>query len=237
MTAKFYQTLNQTPRSMKHGQHRRAGAPAHRHSLDRASDSAGGADPCGTIPLSAITVSAWNPFTIIGTDFAYDIPEPEPKPKPPAVPRAGIRTGELIGHRLWWIVPDGLCSLAHWRIWKPGETVVGNVQDLVPGWEMYSEPIWCGVYAFLRREQVAAELSEMREWLDRPHKGYLAFSLHGREPMNEAIGLVGGTVKMWGDVIEHEHGYRAEFAKLHSIDEAFGDVDLDQLRARYCLAG
>lgn len=35
--------------------------------------------------------------------------------------------------------------------------------------------------------------------------------------VRSAVGLVAGTVKLWGDVVEHEHGYRAQFAKPHSI--------------------
>ena len=27
-----------------------------------------------------------------------------------------------------------------------------------------------------------------------------------------------GTVELWGSVIEHEYGYRAQYAKIHSLD-------------------
>jgi len=41
-----------------------------------------------------------------------------------------------------------------------------------------------------------------------------------------------GTVHLWGEVVEHERGYRASHAAVRSIDEAYG-VDLADLRNRY----
>ena len=39
---------------------------------------------------------------------------------------------------------------------------------------------------------------------------------------------------MWGDIVEHETGYRAEYAKLVSLDEVYGNgCDLEKLRAKY----
>jgi hypothetical protein len=32
-----------------------------------------------------------------------------------------------------------------------------------------------------------------------------------------------GTVFLWGDVVEHERGYRAEFARVRSIDWLYPD--------------
>lgn len=98
---KFYQTLNQPSRSMKnHGKHRRTSPPAY------------GSPIVGTDPSTR------------GSD--KDIASPLPEPKPPAIPHAGIRTGELIGYRLWWVIGESLCSLAHLRFWLPNETIVGD---------------------------------------------------------------------------------------------------------------
>ena len=33
-------------------------------------------------------------------------------------------------------------------------------------------------------------------------------------------GSVTGTVDLWGEVYEHEHGYRAQFAAIASIDDS-----------------
>lgn len=51
--------------------------------------------------------------------------------------------------------------------------------------------------------------------------------------------LVIGKVKLWGLVIEHENGYRAEHAKIHSLDFVLCDPSIDEdailarLRRRY----
>lgn len=56
-----------------------------------------------------------------------------------------------------------------------------------------------------------------------------------------AVTIVGGTVYLWGDVVEHELGYRAEYARIRSLDWVRADVTtfgreqalLEQLRATY----
>jgi len=40
----------------------------------------------------------------------------------------------------------------------------------------------------------------------------------------EGDDIIIGKVKLWGDVVEHEHGYRAEFAKIVSLDEVAGGM-------------
>jgi hypothetical protein len=45
-----------------------------------------------------------------------------------------------------------------------------------------------------------------------------------------------GTALLWGDVVEHERGWRASMAKVKSIDSVvLGNVDLSALRERYGL--
>lgn len=36
-----------------------------------------------------------------------------------------------------------------------------------------------------------------------------------------------GSVLLWGEVVEHEKGYRAQYAKIASIDDVIGEVKLD----------
>jgi len=46
--------------------------------------------------------------------------------------------------------------------------------------------------------------------------------------------LLFGKVKIWGEVIEHEAGYRSEFAKIVSLD--YGDSELlERFRSTYGL--
>lgn len=156
-----------------------------------------------------------------------------------AIPHARIRTGEIIGHRWWRFTtkedrviggcPCSLCrnglfvpgagpltlsSVAHWRMWLPGETVYGDTRRSVGD----GSNIPGGTYAFACPAQLAAELL-------------------ARYTYNHDLAGAIGTVKMWGDVVEHEHGYRAEYAKINSIDDVFGtentDRDLAYLRDKY----
>jgi hypothetical protein len=55
--------------------------------------------------------------------------------------------------------------------------------------------------------------------------------------------MVTGTVFLWGDVVEHERGWRAEFARVRSLDWLYPDETmmgreqeaLADLRATYSL--
>lgn len=210
----FYQTLNQAPKGPKHGKHRRASAPSHRSPVV-------GTDH-GTGKDDTFAVFSWNTGW-----FAFD------QPKPPAIPYAGIRAGEIIGHRLWLLVEAGgqqhLRSLAHHRLWAPGETVEGDTSAIVNSWG----PIYGGTYAFKDRGDCNMEIAFFATELMRVG-GRLAImgDVFG-DPGAICIAVVVGTVKMWGEVVEHETGYRAEFAKLQSIDELYGGGDIEELRARY----
>lgn len=224
---KFHQTLNQAPRSLKHGQYRRPGSPAHRNPAHGAGDSTGGADQ-GNAAWTTINIA-----DLSRTFFTFDFAEPEPKP--PAIPNAGIRTGELIGHRLWWVIDGNLCSLAHKRLWAPGETVHGDTGRFVYHDYWFFMPIWGGTYSFFSPDQMVGEIAALIENIQRVERLRNEIIIPSWEwsPYRETQTFVAGTIKMWGDVIEHERGYRAEFAKLNSLDVLYGPGDLDTLRARY----
>jgi hypothetical protein len=225
---KFHHTLNQAPRSPKHGQHRRARPSSHRDPVVGTDHSSGGADQVRTVTVS------WSSFNAVSLTEL----DPFTEPKPPAVPSAGIRTGEIVAHRLWWVIEGQLCSLAHRRLWKPGETIYGNTMesvDLIMA--MMGHPIWGGTYGFFRQEQMAEDIAEMSHLLRRieHHRahGILTPRFLGWNGVSEASAFVAGTIKMWGDVVEHEFGYRAEYAKLNSIDNIYGTGEMIPLRERY----
>jgi len=99
----------------------------------------------------------------------------------------------IIAHRIWRLVPAGaitlLQSVSQRDIWPVGEPIKAHElkQRQVDVSTHHS-----GIHAF-KTPQTPGE--------------YLAsYSLD--DPTN----LVRGTVKLWGRVIEHKHGYRAEFA-------------------------
>lgn len=223
---KFFHTLNLPPRSPKHGQYRRPNPAAHRRASDGTSNSAGRPSEDGTVAA----------FKAIGNTPFY-------RTKPPAIPYAGIRTGEIIGHRLWWIIKkdgeDWLCSIAHRRLWTPGETVYGDVDKTVMMDMVLLGHIWGGTYAYSAGLAFALEVQEMKRLTDlvREFGGDFSmlnpFSFPQWCALRETSTFAVGRIKMWGEVIEHKDGYRAEYAKLLAIDAVYGDCDIDKLREKY----
>jgi hypothetical protein len=235
---KFYQTLKQAPRSAKqNGKHRRAGAPAYGRPVVGTDYSAGGSDEDATDAIAYTNVSWTRSFTISPSDFAF--PVARRKPEPPAIPYAGIRTGELIGHRLWWVIGGQLCSLAHRMFWLPGETINGDTNQIVDqDWFFSRWTIWGGTYAFSAIKDLDEEIANLTEMKRRWEflglgRGYATLDWM---PLTETETFVAGTIKLWGDVVEHERGYRAEFAKINSLDAIYGPGDLAELRTKYGVA-
>jgi hypothetical protein len=137
------------------------------------------------------------------------------------------------------VIEGQLCSLAHRMLWKPNETIHGNTLKVVDDLSMLlgSRLIWGGTYGFQSTEQISTEVDYILTLLERakdtPLQDRPSFMAWGFQPLFETRTFVAGTVKMWGDVVEHERGYRAEYAKLNSIDEMHGPGDIDAIRARY----
>lgn len=107
-----------------------------------------------------------------------------------AVEDAGIRAGEIVAYRCWRLISNRLISLVAPTIWNPGVTIEGG--------DVLTQEKQTGVHAF--RE---------RDWC------YV-------EAMNCAIlksPIVIGTVALWGEVMEHDFGYRAQYGKIVSIDD------------------
>jgi len=122
--------------------------------------------------------------------------------KPPEIPHAGIRAGEIIGYRLWWVNHDGrLRSLIQDNTyWEPGEAMTGDINKCIH-FSFRGPHRFGGVYAFNYPE---AAIDEYK---------HLVVAIRGSAPGPSIVGLVLGTVKLWGEVVEHEKGYRASFAK------------------------
>lgn len=231
----FLQQLNAQPRSPRHGRNRIPSPPTHR-------DSAGGADPAkhgaATLTPSGITyisLTDWASY-LAQTGLGADPVEP-----PKAIPYAGVRVGEIVGYRAWWVfsVPQGgktwvnglpaigwrLQSFATNFIWPPGEIVQGDTGRVVEEWydicDGQQKQIWGGVYAFR-----SPELDERtRRRIDSIQAGLY----------DNVLAI--GTCTLWGDVVEHEHGYRASHAKLRSLDAVYGADCLAELQQEYGLRG
>lgn len=113
---------------------------------------------------------------------------------------AGIRAGEVVGERCWWCAGERLYSVYMTSFeWFPGTAMTGNVSEGV------------GVHAFKSTDQLIEYGSEVLKYIGLQSNYPFAF-----DP-REAY-LLAGKVAMWGEIMEHERGYRAEYAKITSLD-------------------
>jgi hypothetical protein len=128
-----------------------------------------------------------------------------------------IRVGEILGWR-WWYVDGFLKSPFMDCTWPPDEPTKG---DVTGGF---------GVYVMKDRELAVSQADKSlwfgsgglwvwnnwRRRLPSPHTAY-------------------GAVRIWGDVMEHAAGYRAQYARVVSIEGVFPQNAelLATLRGRY----
>ena len=114
-----------------------------------------------------------------------------------------IRAGEIIGWRFWKLSGDGLLnSVFIPYTWHPG--VFERSSSKQGG---FKNP---GYHAFRNKEQAKRGTSIQADWLP----------------------CVIGSVAMWGEVIEHENGWRSEYAAVRSLTEITGGRDFSRKRLR-----
>lgn len=128
-----------------------------------------------------------------------------PQTKP--LPRTAPAVGELIGHRAWTVQGGNLLlSISAKSAWFPGQAMldkIGHGQEI-------DDHNTAGIWAFKDPYDLANEFwSMLRD------------------------GSVFGTVWLWGTVIEHERGYRAQYAAIRSLERASPGIDIEVLRAAY----
>jgi len=120
----------------------------------------------------------------------------------------GIRVGEIIAYRAWRVIVPG---------WLSRDDLLHSVamRDYVwyPGRPASGDVRTHGIYSF---RQVIRSRDE-----------------YGYDPGNSEAFLF-GKVKIWGEIVEHEAGYRSEFGKIVSLD--YGDpILLNKFRRTYGL--
>lgn len=252
----FYARLNQPPRS-PHGRNRQAPKKNYSDPLDGAGASTGGATartiytpitfaPGGVTYIdpgvsSGLMYMLPGGITYVGADWI--------KPEPLPIPYTGIHSGELTGHRAWFVTDTyELTSLAHYFVWELGKTIEGNVEEVVFTGAITGIQRFGGVYAYssfdlLRDDELASAMRNRYIWPTRERKPSarqlsVGDSITLSDYISETVtylGLAYGTVKLWGETVQHEKGYRASFAKLTSIDGfiGVGGFDLEKLRGKY----
>lgn len=130
--------------------------------------------------------------------------DPEPPPPLPST----TKFGEISAFRVWRIRVDGILQSTYMNTyWPPGQIIEadGEIRDYfehtAPGNGIHA---WKSVFEVLEySKNLLRPRYEIRDDIFRP----------------PAWAVMIGKVKLWGDVIEHERGYRAKYAKIESLDE------------------
>jgi hypothetical protein len=128
-----------------------------------------------------------------------------------------IRVGEILGWR-WWYVDGLLKSPFMDCTWFPDEPIEGNVGG------------GFGVYVMKDRSLAASEADKSLRF--NSDGLWVWNNWRRRLPMAHTAY---GAVHLWGEVIEHKAGYRAQFARVVSIEGLHPQDDelLAALRAKY----
>lgn len=212
------------------GKRRKASPQAHSDPVDGAGGGAGGA-PAFLTGISQQIASTFVYTTpargggrsVTPADYSKLMSQwLYPLHEPPTIPYAGVRSGEIIAWRLWWVIDNKLCSWAHQHTWKPGKVVQGDIKAVVDGNSF--NPIFGGVYGFKEMEQAALDANRTLDMLHEQIRYYGRSSLtymSGWNPLSETSTFALGSIALWGEVIEHETGWRGEFAKVNSIDTLY----------------
>ena len=136
-----------------------------------------------------------------------------------------VKAGDLIepaaiGYRVWRyrLVPLTLLSfcLGVDQVWSPVEPFQSDKEP-----NMDSEKMAHGVHAFRTLDDLRLNFRDL--------PGILRY----RDCGTPFDGVVCGTVLLWGVCIDCENGYRAQYARPVTFDEAHGDdadAALDRLR-------
>lgn len=142
----------------------------------------------------------------------------------PPLENAGIRAGEIIAPRAWLVKrdPPTLHSIAMKDAWEPGTPMRGEPSK----WS-------AGVHAFKGLNYATRYVEDAYLWLSM-FDNQATIRWPDRKPIDRIFVL--GTIKLWGEVIEHERGYRAEYGKVNTLDSMHPADTADllpALRERY----
>lgn len=138
----------------------------------------------------------------------------------------GLRIGEVTATRCWRLIEDRLHSTYKTEyIWEPDSPMIGDVRDEY------------GVHAFKEITYVIEYAHEIThwDWMWSLDAAGLEF-----EEAAPAPTIVIGTVSLWGEIVEHDKGYRAEFARIKTLDSVVGGGEhaiLVALRKYYGVQG
>lgn len=122
-----------------------------------------------------------------------------------------MKVGEILAYRCWKLIGNQLRSVYMHDDWNPGQIMIGRGID---DWSERGIHAWKDLNSKKFNDYVRGYLSvENDPWRISCERSHSTI-------------IVTGTVLLWGDVVEHEHGYRAEYAKINSIDWLYPDASL-----------
>lgn len=105
----------------------------------------------------------------------------------------GIRAGSIIAHRAWLSDPAAAVPVLR---------SLAVVMDWPATGIMTGDVAQYGVFSFKDKALLLAEYGQLTwPW---------------------GLTTVFGTVALWGQIVEHDHGYRSEFAKIKTVDTIDG---------------
>lgn len=197
-------------RQVPHGRYRKTRPQIHLRTPEQSGDAHARALAKAGFAIGPVTTITFKNFTLTLTD-----PEPE---RP--IEHAGIRAGEVTAVRAWRVIGDRLYSVYMADVeWFPDRPISGDVD------------VGMGIFAFKKDDHnlklylAGRLLVHMSAWATDD------FGPAELQPIIFAI----GTVHLWGEIVEHERGYRAQFGKIASLDRiSGGDASILQtLHARY----
>lgn len=142
---------------------------------------------------------AWDDSQYIGRPKCVEWPREEP------VHQSVVKAGEIVAWRCWSahdVEHEGNYALYSTYVsymWKPGVNCTYNVEEVNSGFDPKPGP---GFYALIERKDAL----------------YIA-ECHFEGQLGIWYPMVLGRVQLWGDVIEHEIGFRASHARIIDIDK------------------
>lgn len=149
--------------------------------------------------------------------------------KPP-LKREGIVAGEIVGYRCWRVEKGLLRSVYQTDQWTPGQVLEGRE---LGDWDSRGIHAWKSSGSKEYHDYIRSYLNQEGDFVFRT-------MMRGTD-VEARPAMVTGTVFLWGDVVEHERGYRAEYARVRSLDWLYPDAGmmgreqetLDALRLKY----
>lgn len=174
-----------------------------------------------------------------------------PSEPPPPLENAGLRVGEIIAYRVWPITKNRrLQSGFRDDIWEPGEPMVGEPSDRdgssPSGVHAFNDPNGAGIKDAIMSYGPHG-IIHMWGMLNRfmwvqSRDGSISIEEAPAPEPAKYPGIAVGKVRLYGTVIEHVRGYRAQYAMVESIDRIADselpdeerDALLMHLRSTYC---